>query len=352
MMQNLARRTATFPRLLSCLSLLVLLSCLAGPSAAASLDPNNPTGTAGLVLIDKLGHYVRFFDPATFQEISKVEVGVTPHDLAISPDHRTVYTPVYGDGIYGRNPHPAHTVAIIDLASRKVTGMIDVSPYQAPHGIQIDEAGTLYVTCDLSRKLLVIDPKKRAIEAAIDTEGTGHWVAVLPNGSKAYVTNKNDKLFVSVMDLKARKMIGRVPAPNGTEGIVASPDGKRVLVADHAEPVILVIDTVTDTVVDKIAMKGNTKGMYKVRYTPDGTRVLAMNSTESLINIFSASNLHGDQHVLTVGKAPMGFAFTPDSKTALIANHGDGTVSVIDLQKSQVVSSFTGGTGIETLAYY
>ena len=149
-----------------------LFSTLAHPMAAASLDPNNPTGTAGLVLIDKLGHYVRFFNPATYKEISSLEVGVTPHDLAISPDHKTVYTPVYGDGIYGRNPHPAHTIAIIDLPSRTVTGMIDVSPYQAPHGIQIDEAGTLYVTCDLSRRLLVIDPKKRSVEAAIATEGT------------------------------------------------------------------------------------------------------------------------------------------------------------------------------------
>jgi DNA-binding beta-propeller fold protein YncE len=330
----------------------ILLFAAAGALPAASLDPNNPTGTSGLVLIDKLGHFVRFFDPVTFKEISSVEVGVTPHDLAISPDHKTVYTPVYGDGIYGRNPHPAHTVAIIDLPSRKVTGMIDVSPYQAPHGIQIDGNGTLYVTCDLSRKLLVIDPNKRAIEAAIDTEGTGHWVAVLPDARKAYVTNKNDKLFVSVIDLKARKMIGRVPAPNGTEGIVASPDGKRVLVADHREPLILVVDTATDTIVDKIAMKDNTKGMYKVRYTPNGSKVLAMNSSEGLINIFSASNLHGDQYVLKVGKAPMGFAFTPDSKTALIANHGDGTVSVIDLPSSKVVSSFVGGTGIETLSYY
>jgi YVTN family beta-propeller protein len=147
-------------------------------------------------------------------------------------------------------------------------------------------------------------------------------------------------------------MTARVPAPNGTEGIVASPDGRRVLVADHAQPIIFVIDTATDTVIDRISMKGNAKGMYKVRYTPDGSKVLAMNSTESLINILNASNLHGDQHVLTVGKAPMGFAFTPDSQTALIANHGDGTVSVIDLRKSQVVSSFVGGTGIETLSYY
>ncbi len=346
-MKNLA-----ISRTLRAAGVVLLLSALAGALAAASLDPNNPTGSSGLVLVDKLGHHVRFFDPVTFKEISSVEVGVTPHDLAISPDHKTVYTPVYGDGIYGNNPHPNHLIGIIDLPSRTVTGTIDVSPYQAPHGIQIDSHGTLYVTCDLSRKMLVIDPKKRSIEAAIDTEGTGHWIAVLPDASKAYVTNKTDRLFVSVIDLKARKLVNRVPAPNGTEGIVASPDGKRVLVADHAQPAILVIDTATDTVVDRIPVKENAKGMYKVRYTPDGSKILTMNAGEGLVNIFSATDLHSDQKVLKVGKAPMGFAFTPDSKTALIANHGDGTVSVIDLQKSQVVSTFTGGTGIETLSYY
>ena len=48
----------------------------------------------------------------------------------------------------------------------------------------------------------------------------------------------------------------------------------------------------------------------------------------------------------------MGFAFAPDGKTVLVANHGDGTVSVIDLSQNRVVSSFTGGAGVESLAYY
>ena len=171
------------------------LAAVALAFAAARVDVNNPTGTHGLIVIDKIGRHVRFFDPSNFQEISSLEVGVAPHDVAISPDHKFAYIPVYGDGVYGRNPNPGHTIAIIDLTSRQVAGTIDVSPYQAPHGIQIDDAGKIYVTCDLSRKLLVIDPKTRSIEAALDTEGTGHWAAVLPDASKAYVVNKNDKLY-------------------------------------------------------------------------------------------------------------------------------------------------------------
>ncbi len=335
----------------ACLALVALLG-FAGALAAASLDPNNPTGKNGLVLIDKLGNHVRFVDPVTFQEISNLQMETAPHDLAFSPDHKTVYVTIYGDGVYGRNPHPGHTIAIIDLASRQQTGTIDVSPYQAPHGIQVDAAGTLYVTCDLSRKLLVIDPKKRTIEAAIDTEGTGHWAAVLPDGSKAYVANKNDKLYVTVIDLKSRKIIGRVPAPNGTEGIVASPDGKRVAVADHGEPAVMLIDTATDTVAERITLEGNIKGMFKPRYTPDGSKLVICSLAERQVSVLNTSDLHGKQMVFKVGKDPMGFAVSPDSKTLLVANHGDGTVSVVNLAEGRVVTTFMAGTGIETLAYF
>ncbi len=47
-----------------------------------------------------------------------------------------------------------------------------------------------------------------------------------------------------------------------------------------------------------------------------------------------------------------GVAFTTDGKTALVSNHGDGTISVVDVAAGTVKTSFTAGVGIETLAYY
>ena len=137
--------------------LVASLILFAGVALAA--DPNNPTGTQGLIMIDKRGGFVRFFDPATLKEISSIKTENPPHELAISPDHKTAYVPFYGDGVYGNNPNPDHSIAMIDLATHAVTGTIDVSPYIAPHGLQVDANGMLYASCDSSRKLLVIDPK-------------------------------------------------------------------------------------------------------------------------------------------------------------------------------------------------
>lgn len=329
---------------------LLLLALGSVPAAAA--DPNNITGSNGLIMIDKRGGFVRFFDPVSLQEVSSLQLDGPPHELAISPDHRTAYIPLYGDGVYGRNEHPDHRIVMIDLEQRRVAGTIDVAPYQAPHGLQVDNHGMLYASCDLSRKLLVIDPRSRTIQAAIDTEGTGHWAVVLPDGSKAYVANKNDRPFVSVIDLRARKMTGQIPMPNGTQGIAASPDGTRVLAIDFSEPYFVEIDTATDQVVRRIAVNANSIGPFRARYSPGGRTLITVNHVDSIANIFDGRDLEKPQRTVKVGPQAFGIAYAPDGNTALVSNHGDGTISVIDLKDGKVTSTFAAGTGIETLSYY
>ncbi len=67
--------------------------------------------------------------------------------------------------------------------------------------------------------MLIIDPKTRMIKDAIDTEGTGHWLAVLPNGRKAYVENKNDKPFVTVIDLSTWMWLGTYRCRTGRRAL-------------------------------------------------------------------------------------------------------------------------------------
>jgi YVTN family beta-propeller protein len=318
------------------------------PAAGESL--NHTTGTQGLLLVDKLGGHVRFFDAASLAERSNLELPKNPHDFALSADHRFAYVPIYGPGIYNRNPEPGHELYVLDLVERKIANVIDLSPYRSPHGVQIDANGMLYVTAELDRKILVIDGQAGRIVDTIDHEGSGHWIAVLPDGSKAYVANKDDKPFVTVLDLAARKQIGTVPMPRGTQGITASPDGKRVIAMDLARPEIAIIDAATDTVLDRIALEDTTDAAYKAYYSPDGKWLLTM--AGSSINIFDAANLRAPQRTLKVGASPMGIGFSADGKTALVANHGDGTVSVVDIATAVVTKTFKAGTGIETLTYY
>jgi YVTN family beta-propeller protein len=326
---------------------------LALPSAhALAADPNNISGTDGLIMIDKRGGFVRFFDPAGLEQVATLDLGDPPHELAISPDRKAAYIPLYGDGVYGNNPNPDHRIVIVDLETHALKATIDVAPNLACHGLQVDSSGLLYASCDLSRTLLVIDPRTQTIETTIDIDGAGHWAAVLPDGSKAYVANKDDRPFVSVVDLKTRKLIARVAMPNGTQGIAASPDGSRVLAMDFSEPKIHVIDTARDEVVAIVDVTDNSIGPFRARYSPDGRTLITVNHIDSVANVFDGRDLAKPQKVVAVGRQPFGIAYAPDGTTVLISNHGDGSISVLDLAKGEVIDSFTAGTGIETLSYY
>ncbi|MCP4301158.1 MAG: ABC transporter substrate-binding protein [Gammaproteobacteria bacterium] len=314
-------------------------------------NPNSVSGSTGLIMIDKRGSRVRFFDPDTLEEISNLEIA-RPHELAISPDRKTAYVPIFGDGIYGDNPNPGQSIVIIDLDKRTIKGTIDVSPYLAPHGLQVDDSGMLYATAEMSRKLLVIDPAARSVEAAINTDGAGHWAIVLPNGEKAYVANKDDRKFISVIDLKARRMTGRVPMPNGTQGIAISPDNKRIIAIDYKEPRFYVIDVATDKIVETVEIADNSIGPFRARYSPSGDTLITINDEDSLANIYDGHDLSRPQHTLNVGEQPFGIAYSKDGSIALVSNHGDGTITVLDLDELRVVRTFPAGTGIETLTYY
>ena len=119
---------------------------------------------------------------------------------------------------------------------------------------------------------------------------------------------------------------------------------------DFAQPEIAVIDTATDAVLERIALADTTDAAYKAYYSPDGKWLLTM--AGSSISIFDAANLRAPQRTLKVGASPMGIAFSADGKTALVANHGDGTVSIVDIASAAVTRTFKAGTGIETLTYY
>jgi DNA-binding beta-propeller fold protein YncE len=344
------------PSRLGSLAMLVVLVALACPTYAGSESPNHPTGTHGLIMVDKMGARVLFFGTSGDREIGELhpspDPSLRPHELAISPDARIAYVSVYGDGIFGNNPHPGHTVAIIDLTARRRVGSIDVSPYRAPHGMQVDAAGRLYVTCDLDHKLLVIDLASRHIEAAIDEGEAGHWIALAPGEGRIYVSAHGTQPFVSVIDVHSRRVIDRIPIDHGTMGITVSPDGHTVLAADATQPILHIISTRKDREIGRVRVQGYDRGLYKVFYSPDGRYVLTCLPTGQ-INIFDAADLEAPQRIVhSPGTALMGFAFSADGRSALTGNHGQGTVSRIDLATARITDTFAAGRGVETLAYY
>src|ERR1700750_91128 len=221
-------------------------------------DANFTTGGNGLIAVYTIGNQILFLDPRTYATTLTLDAfAPRVHELAISPDHKTAYVPIYGDGIHGKNPHPGHLIALLDLVDRRHAGDFSTYPYLAPHGLRWGPQGQLYCVCENSGVVLEMDPATGAIEHGIGVESNkAHRLEVLPDGSKLYTENEEDT-FASVVDLSARRLIKRIPTPNGTAGIGMSPDGRTIVLVDALEPRILVVDTAADEGRANIALDGH-----------------------------------------------------------------------------------------------
>jgi DNA-binding beta-propeller fold protein YncE len=313
------------------------------------VDLNNPTGSTGLIAIDKRGSHALFFEPSSFALLDSLPLPARPHEVAISADHRLAYVSIYGNGVYGNNTEPGRAIVVIDLEARRQVATLDVSPFRAPHGLQLGPDNLLYASCDQSGVIAVVDPAAERLAGSIEAGSTGpHMIALLPDGSKLYSENEEDP-FVSVMDPASRTLVRTVDTPGGSAGISA--DGRSVLVVHAREPLLTLIDPATDRVAERIPLHSHTQPAQRVRHSPDGRYVVVTSMEEPLVTILDASSLH-DQTTLQVADGPMGVGFAPDGRTMLVGNHGAGRITVVDLPAGCIQRDFAAGVGVETLAFY
>jgi DNA-binding beta-propeller fold protein YncE len=316
-----------------------------------SSDPNFPTGRDGLIAVDKVGNKVIFLDPVTLATI-EVLSGFAPrvHELAISPDHSRAYAPIYGDGIHGHNPNPGHLIAVFDLQLRRHTGDFSVAPFLAPHTMRWGPAGQLYCVCEDSGVVVELHAGTGEMAQVLDVGSVNaHRIEVLPDGSKLYTENEEDT-FATVLDLRLRRRLKDIPAPNGLAGLGLSPDGRTIVMVDAKIPELLIVDTATDVVLRAVRLVGHAHAAQIARYSPDG-RYLVVTSHNEAIGTVLSSDLE-TQRSFPLGRGSMDMAFHPDGRSVLVANQGDGTISIVDLEEGIVHRTMPAGDGVESLAFF
>ena len=226
----------------------------------------------GIIAVDKIGGKVLFLNPVTYAtEIVIDGFPKTVHELLIIPETGMAYVPIFGDGIHGRNPNPQHLLCVFDLRKRAHVATIDLRPYIAPHTLKLGPDGLIYITCENSAVVAVIDPKINKVVEAIESGSTnGHRLIIAPDGQRLYTENEEDGT-VSVIDLPKRKLLGKIKTPRPLAGIAISADGRTVVAVDDAEPKLILIDTAAGKVREELVLKDVPKAAQIARYAPDNS---------------------------------------------------------------------------------
>ena len=303
----------------------------------------------GLIAVDKMGAKILFLDPTTYK-IEKVLDGFqrTVHELLVVPETGLAYVPIYGDGIHGRNPNPGHLLCIIDLVRREHVGDIDLRPCIAPHTLKLGPDGFIYITCENSAVVAVIDQKTHKVVETIDSGSTnGHRLIIAPDGQRLYTENEEDGT-VSVIDLPKRKLLGKIKTPHPLAGIAIDADGGTVVAVSDAEPALYLIDTASERVTRTVILKDVPKAAQIARYSPDW-RILGVTSLNSdTVSLITPSL--GEQTAIKVGSQPMDMAFRGDE--LFVACQGDGSIHIVDIPGRRWKSSFPAGTGCESVGFF
>ena len=303
----------------------------------------------GMIAVDKMGTKVLFLNPETYEtEVVLDDFPRTVHELLVMPETGLAYVPIYGEGVHGRNPNPGHQLCIIDLNKRAHVSDIDLRPYMAPHTLRLGPDGLIYITCENSAVIAIIDRSTHKVVDAIESGSTnGHRLVISPDGKRIYTENEEDST-VSVIDLPKRRLLGKIKTPHALAGIAISGDGRTVVTVDDEEPALFLIDTASERVTETVPLEGVPKPAQIARYSPDGSLLCVTSVRSDTVSLIDRS--FRAQTAVKVGHQPMDMTFRGDE--LFVACQGDGSVHIIDMPSRQAKHSFQAGKGCESLGFY
>jgi DNA-binding beta-propeller fold protein YncE len=314
-------------------------------------DLNNRPGGPNLIVTAKTAHKVHFLDAATLTMRATIDMPGSTHELALSADGRTAYGTVYGDGVFAKRVNPDRRIAVIDLPSKTLTRVIDLGAVYAPHGVMMDESGTLWSSGELGNAVLAIDPASDEVEK-IDVGDTAHWVAVSHATGQVFASVKSD--YLVAIDAARRAVVDRIALPHVVEGIAVAPDGAIVYACAQGAAELYVIDARAHAVTRTVPIDGadaQKKQMRRVRVSPDNAYVVVSSNQDHHAAIYEAGSLEQIASIPTK-RSPMGFGFAPGGKLAYLCCHDDAEVLEFELATGRVMRTFSTGAGCEFIVAY
>ncbi|MEO7142670.1 MAG: cytochrome D1 domain-containing protein [Bryobacteraceae bacterium] len=326
---------------------LLMGACSLLPQAASAA--NNVSGHADLLVANKGEHTVGIVDPQSGQQLATVqEGGVTGHELIASPDGRLAYVPIYGNSGVGKPGTNGHNMVVVDIGARKVVGNVDFGSGVRPHcPLFGPKDGLLYVTTEMEKTISIIDPHTLKIIGSIPTgQPESHMLIISHDGRRGYTANVGPGT-VSVLDMKARKMLKIIPISGETQRIAISMDDSMVFTSDQKQPRLAVIDTKTDKVKNWVELPGTG---YGTAPTPDGRFLVVAVPPVSKVAVVDLQTMKV-AHVIDVPKSPQEILVSPDGQTAYASCSASHQVAAIRTSDWTVEKLIDAGKGADGLAW-
>lgn len=180
----------------------------------------------------EFGDRLDVFDTKAGKVVASYPTGKQPYPADVTPDGVMAFVPNRSDG----------TVSVIDLLNQKPLASTKVC--EKPEGGALTADGISYVVaCGGSNELVYLNTASFQVTARV-SEGIGprpFSVAISEDGRFGIVNNAGGDT-VSILDVKDRKIIGKVTVGEKPIVVRMHPDGRRVFVANEDSGTISVLE--------------------------------------------------------------------------------------------------------------
>lgn len=251
--------------------------------------------------------------------LASLPVGEGPTLLAMSPDGSRVYAAAKSK------------LSVISTASNSIVATLTTEPY--PAGLALTPDGTrAFITNLLAVNVTVIDTTRDAVVVPIElyadrVQGGFGQIAFSPSGKTAYVANTANQVLAIVDTIKPdadNLMMDMQPV-----GIAFSPNGRTAYVAGCksfcATGTIEVMDTSSRMVTTSITVGSKP---YRILLSPDGARAYTTNLGDPSVSVVDLAT-NQTTATVPVPVEPTGLALSRDGALIFVASQPTGTITVI-----------------------
>lgn len=315
-----------------------------------------PAYTQGTLLVaNKNEHTVSVISLSQNQEIAKIQVGVGPHELAVSPDGKLAVS-----ANYGNKQSIGNTLTVMDVSVLKALKEISLGDYNRPHGIEFINENEILVTCEANQVLLKVNISDGKItEVAKTNQLLSHMVAYSAQKKQAFVANITSGT-VSMIDIATNRLLRQLEFNKGIEGVTVSPDGKEVWVANREDSTVTAMSTTT---FEKLGVMPAHQVAYRIKFLPNGKHVVVSNGMSGNLGVYNVKDkkLIKDIDLRDLTRptteenpnmpVPVGIAVSTDSKFVYVSMAGYNQVAVISTKNWKVEKVIDTGNGPDGIYY-
>jgi YVTN family beta-propeller protein len=314
------------------------------PIAGAAHAPGAPPA---LLVLEKGGRSLAIVDPGRLEVVARVDAGDDPHEVVASGDGRFAYI-----SNYGAFSTPGHTLSVVDLAARRALPAVDLGALRAPHGLQL-VGGKVYFTAEGSKTIGRYDPARGRIDWQLGIgQDRTHMLVVATDLGRIFTSDVNSNTMTIAERARDGDVSGwtmtHVAVGKGPEGFDVSPDGRELWAANSHDGTVSVVDVGARKVVQTIPV--STKFANRLKFTPDGKRVLVSDLGTGDLLVFDAASRR-ELRRTNLGHGAAGILVAPDGSRAYVAVSPDDQVAVVDLQTLSVTGRIATGKGPDGMAW-